>query len=155
MDTNFFLKNYNKMKSHKPLKSVSHNFGHSFISLMNYINDDYFLGHLLQQARKTKSNKLTVDILKNVAEPTELLTSEIKSSIEYWNKWFPTLVENSGSTMDFVSSATMTIEFNLQRRRPNVGNRDYLENPFVCEIVIIDDRGKAYKRKHEGWWPSA
>ena len=35
---------------------------------MNYINDDYFLGHLLKQARKTKCNRVTVDILKNIAE---------------------------------------------------------------------------------------
>jgi hypothetical protein len=140
------------MISHKPLKSVSHNFGHSFISLMNYINDDYFMGHLLKQARKTNKNKLTVDILKNVAEPTELLTNQIKSSIEHWNKWFPTLIKNSGSTMDFVKSATMTIEFDLLQSRPYLGNSKYLENPFICEIVIIDDRDKEYKRKHEGWW---
>ena len=140
------------MKSHKPLKSISHNFGHSFISLMNYINDDYFLGHLLKQARQTKLNKLTVDILQNVAEPKELLTSQIKTSIDNWNKWFPTLVVNSGSTMDFVSSATMTIEFDLTQTRPYANNNDYMENPFVCEIVIIDDRGKEYKRKQEGWW---
>ena len=140
------------MTSHKPLKSVSHNFGHSFISLMNYINDDYFLGHLLKQARKTNCNKLTVDILKNIAEPTELITIQIKSSIDYWNKWFPTLVENSGSTMDFVSSATMTIEFDLQQTRPYAGNTDNLESPFTCEIIIVDDRNKEYKHKHEGWW---
>lgn len=140
------------MTSHKPLKSVSHNFGHSFISLMNYINDDYFLGHLLKQARKTKRNRLTVDILKNIAEPNELLTDQIKSSIEHWNKWFPTLVENSGSTMDFVSSATMTIEFDLKQTRPHLGDKDYLESPFICEVVIIDDRGKEYKRKLEDWW---
>ncbi len=140
------------MTSHKPLKSVSHNFGHSFISLMNYINDDYLLGHLLKQARKTKCNKLTVDILKNLAEPTELLTDQIKSSIEHWNKWFLTLVESSGSTMDYVSSATMTIEFDLQQTRPNKSNSDYLESPFACEIIIIDDRNKEYKHKHEGWW---
>lgn len=140
------------MTSHKPLKSISHNFGHSFISLRNYINGDYFLGHLLKQARKTNCNKLTVDILKNIAEPTELITSQIKSSIDYWNHWFPKLVENSGSTMDFVSSAKMTIEFDLQQTRPYAGNTDYLESPFVCEIVIIDDRQKEYKRKHKGWW---
>jgi hypothetical protein len=69
------------MISHKPLKSISHNFGHSFISLMNYINNDYFLGHLLKQARKKKCNKLTVDILKNLAEPKELLTDQIKLNI--------------------------------------------------------------------------
>lgn len=140
------------MTSHKPLKSISHNFGHSFISLMNYINDDYFLGHLLKQARTTKRNRLTVDILKNIAEPNELLTDQIKSSIEHWNKWFPTLVESSGSTMEFVSSAIMTIEFDLEQTRPYLGDKDYLESPFVCEVVIIDDRGKEYKRKLEDWW---
>ena len=140
------------MTSHKPLKSVSHNFGHSFISLMNYINDDYLLGHLLKQARLTNINKLTVDILKNIAEPTELLNRQIKSSIEHWNIWFPTLVESSGSTMDFVSSAIMTIEFDLQQTRLYSGDAKYLESPFACEIVIIDDRGKEYKHRHEGWW---
>lgn len=140
------------MTSHKPLKSVSHNFGHSFISLMNYINDDYFMGHLLKKARKTKCNKLTVDILKNIAKPTALLTDQIKSSIEHWNKWFPTLVESSGSTMDFVSSAIMTIEFDLRQARPYLSNSDYLESPFTCEIIIVDDRNKEYKHKHEGWW---
>jgi hypothetical protein len=140
------------MISHKPLKSVSHNFGHSFISLMNYINDDYFLGHLLKQARKTQINRLEVDILNNTAEPKELLTNPIKSSIEHWNKWFPTLVESSGSTMEFVSSATMTIEFDLLTTRLHSTDEKFTENPFFCEIVIIDDRGKSYKHKHEGWW---
>jgi hypothetical protein len=140
------------MTSHKPLKSISHNFGHSFISFMNYINDDYFMGHLLKQARKTKCDKLTVDILNNLAEPAELLTDQIKSSIGYWTKWFPTLVESSGSTMDYVSAARMIIEFDLQQTRPHAQHSDYLESSFTCEIVIIDDRNKEYKHKHEGWW---
>ena len=119
---------------------------------MNYINDDYFLGHLLTQSRKTKCNKLTVDILRNIAEPTELLTEEIKSSIEKWNKWFPSLVESSGSTMNFVSSATMEIEFDLEQTLPYSTDGRILQSPFTCEITIIDDRGKLYKNKHEGWW---
>ena len=140
------------MTSHKPLKSVSHNFGHSFISLMNYVNDDYFLGHLLKQARKTTLNKLTIDVLQNSAKPTELLTEEIKTSIERWNKWFPSLIESSGSTMDFVSAAIMTVEFDLNQTRPYLNDNQFIESPFICEIVITDDRGKEYKHKHEGWW---
>ncbi|MBK6283766.1 MAG: hypothetical protein IPF54_14950 [Draconibacterium sp.] len=53
--------------------------------------------------------------------------------------------KNSGSTMDFVSGATMTIEFDLLKTRPYAGNNRYMENPFTCEIKIIDDRGKEYK----------
>ncbi|PSR54017.1 hypothetical protein AHMF7605_11035 [Adhaeribacter arboris] len=90
------------MARHKPLKSVSHNFGHSFISLMNYLNDDYFLGHLLKQVRITKLTRLEVDILNNKAKPEELLTKPIHDSVGYWNEWFPALVESSGSTMEFV-----------------------------------------------------
>ena len=140
------------MPSHKPLKSVAHNFSHSFISLMNFVNDDYFLDHLLKQAKKTNLNKLTIDILQNSAEPIGLLTNEIKASIESWNKWFPSLVENSGSAMEFVNSAIMTIQFDLQQTRPCGWNKNSSESPFVCEILIIDDRGKKYKRKHEEWW---
>jgi len=140
------------MPSHKPLKSISHNFGHSFISLMNYINDDYFLGHLLKQARRTNLNRLEIDILKKIATPLELLTPPISDSIGHWNKWFPTLVNGSGSTMDFISAATVTIEFDLQKSRPYLNDNRITENPFTCEVVITDDRGKEYKHKHEGWW---
>ena len=61
-------------------------------------------------------------------------------------------MENSGSTMDFVSSATKVIEFYLQQSRSYAGNKNYIESPFFCEISILDDRGKEYKCKHEGWW---
>lgn len=140
------------MPSHKSLKSISHNFGHSFISFMNYINDDYFLGHLLKQVRQTKLNRLEVDILNKTAKPEELLTKPIRDSIGYWNEWFPSLVESSGSTMEFIKAATMVIEFDLQKARPYENDNNFLENPFSCEIKIIDDRGKEYKHKHEGWW---
>jgi len=140
------------MTSHKPLKSISHNFGHSFISLMNYINDDYLLGHLLKQARLTNLSKLTIDILNSKAEPIELMTSPISSSVDRYIKWFPELVSSSGSTMNFVSSATMTIEFELNKTRPYSIHKNIFESPYTCEIVIIDDRGKEYKHKHSGWW---
>ena len=119
---------------------------------MNYVNDDYFLGHLQKQIRNTNECKLKIDILKNNAEPKILLTKEVKTSIENWTKWFPSLVEKGGSTMEFISSAIMTIEFDLEKSRPYLGNQDYMENPFICEIIIIDDRGKTYKQRQEGWW---
>lgn len=54
--------------------------------------------------------------------------------------------------MNFVSSATMTIEFDLQRTLPRSSDSEILQSPFSCEIIIVDDRGKEYKNKHEGWW---
>ena len=140
------------MPSHKSLKSVAHNILESYISLMNYFPYDYFLGHLLTQVRKTRINRLTIDILLNKAEPVELLTIAIRACIKNQNRWVPKLVKNAGSTIDFISSAIMIIEFDLQRSRPYANDNKITENYFVSEIVIIDDRGKKYVYKHEGWW---
>lgn len=140
------------MPSHKTLKSVSHNFGHSFVSYMNYMETDYFLGLLQSEMQKSNINRLEVDILKNESSPEELLTRKIQKSINAWNKSFPDLVTNSGSSMDFIESAKMTIEFDLNKTRLFPHDNQFTENPYVCEIMIIDDNGKEYKKEQTGWW---
>ena len=140
------------MPSHKVLKSVSHNFGHSFVSFMNYMETDYFLGLLQAEMQKNELNRLEVDILNNESQPKELLTRKIQNSINYWNKWFPELVESSKSSMKFVKSAKMVIEFDLTQSRLYSLNNKFTENPYICEITIIDDNGKEYKKEQKGWW---
>ena len=140
------------MKSHKPLKSIAHNFSHSFISLTNYIDDDYFLGHLLKQARLTKNCRLNIDLLRKTANPPQLLTKPVLTLIEHYIMRFPILVENSGSTMNYIRSAILIVDFDLGKTRPYSFNKDIFESPFTCEMTIIDDRGKEYKHKHVGWW---
>ena len=54
--------------------------------------------------------------------------------------------------MDFVSSAIMIIEFDLLTARLSIIYSKLIETPFTCEIRIIDERGKEYNSKHEGWW---
>ena len=140
------------MPSHKPLKSVVYSFGDSIISTMNFFDDDYFLGHLLTQARKTKMNRFEVDILNNDIKSKELLTQGIIDALERYVKFFTSLIERSGSKMEYVKSATLIIEFDLQNPRPHRGNSAYLENSFWCETRIVDDRGKEYSYRHKGYW---
>jgi hypothetical protein len=61
------------MARFKVLKSVAHNFGHSFTSLMNYAGDDYVMGHILRFARRSGCDTLTIDFVKREAGPPELL----------------------------------------------------------------------------------
>lgn len=140
------------MPSHKVLKSVSHNFGHSIVSLMNYLGNDYFLGVLQKEMRKTKLNRIEVDILNNKSIPKELLTKPILHTIDNYNKRFPELVESTGSSMEFVKSAKMTIEFDLTKSRISPIDNRFVENPYVCEINIVDDNGKNYKTEQKDWW---
>ncbi len=140
------------MPSHKTLKSITHNFAHSLISLMNYVYDDYFLGHVLKQMRTTNLNRLEIDILNKNAKPKELFTDSISQSIKNNVDWFPRLVKDGGSSMDYIHSANLYIEFDLDKSRPYHYDNSIIENPYICEIIIIDDREKEYKRKFEGWW---
>ena len=65
------------------LKSVSLNFRHSFVSLTNFIETDYFLEILLKKIRKTKLNRFEVDILNDKSYPKELFILKILKSTGY------------------------------------------------------------------------
>jgi len=46
----------------------------------------------------------------------------------------------------------LTVDFDLNQTRPHLNDNQIVESPFICVFEIIDDRGKVYKHKHEGWW---
>jgi len=140
------------MPSHKTLKSIAHNFGHSFTSLMNYHTDDYVLGHILKQARLTGYSKLSIDIKNKVAEPTDLVNEKISDSISRYLDWFPNFVKDSGASMDYISKATMCVTFDLSRTKPCGFDSKVLQNPYTCEVIIVDDREKEYKAVLTDWW---
>ncbi len=140
------------MPSHKVLKSIAHNFGDSFISMMNFRVTDYVLGHIQKQMQLTGKHKLTVDILHNTAEPSELLSPYIQGSISDHCAWFPRLVSSCNSSPEFIKSAVMTIRFDFTRTRPWHYDPSRTENPFECAVTIVDERGKAHKALLQGWW---
>lgn len=140
------------MAQYKTLKSVAHNFGHSFLSLMNYYKDDYTLGHIQKQMMLTGINKLEIDLLKNECTPKELLTEPIKKSIENYISWFPKLIKDSKSDVNLVNEAQLTIEFDLTKSRVCSFAPEYTENPYLCISRIVDNRGKEYKYEFNDWW---
>lgn len=140
------------MAKYKTLKSVSHNLGYSFISLMNYYKDDYVLGHIQKQMRLTGLNKMEIDFLANSAKPIELLTEPIQKSIDGYVNWLPRLVKDSKSDLELVKEAKLTIEFDLSKSRVCSFATEYIENPYVCVSTVIDNRGKEYRYEFKDWW---
>ena len=140
------------MARYKVLKGVAHNFGHSFISLENYFDTDYVMGYLLTAARQSGLEELRVDILNKKWEPKDLATRPIVDSLTHYCNWFPKLVEQSGTSMDVIAQAHMTIRFDLAKARPASALSKLMENPFVCEVTITDSRGKAYSARFADWW---
>ncbi len=140
------------MPSHKVLKSIAHNFGASFTSMMNYRDTDYMLGHIQKKMKETGIHELHIDISNIEIQPMNLKTETIWDSIIDYCKSFPDFVGRSRSSMDLIKSATMTIKFDLTISRPWHHDSKITENPYECIIQIIDDRGKEYKSILNDWW---
>jgi hypothetical protein len=140
------------MARYKTLKSVAHNIGSSFISTMNYYKDDYVLGHIQKQMRLSGLSKLEIDLLNNNSEPSTLITEAKQNSIESYVSWLPKLVNDSGSDINLVKEAKLTIEFDLAKSRICPFAPEYNENPYHCISKITDDRGKEYRYEFKDWW---
>lgn len=138
--------------SHKVLKSVVRSVADQFTSLMNYADDDYVMGHLLTAARSSGERTLSVDLLTGEAEPPALLVPPVSRSVVRHAKGFPELVHRSGSTVDFVKKAKMTIAFDTAVERPRCVGSDLVESPYECRVSIVDDRGKEFAVSLSGWW---
>ncbi len=151
------------MPSHKVLQGVAHNIGHSFTSFLNFSTDNYTLGHILKFARKTGIDELEIDLLGGTGKPVELLQEPISHIPDRYSKMFFSELRYQGSSVDFVNEAKLRLRYDLHKERlhvfpPNSGvdtnnekNRR-TESPYRCEVEIIDDRGKQYKKVFEGWW---
>ncbi len=140
------------MASHKKLQSVSRSVADSFTSLMNYVGDDYVMGHLLKAARSSGASRLDVDLLSGVATPKSLLVWPVVASIESYCVDFPGLVERNGSDVSFVRTAVLSVEFDISISRPYSKVPHLTESPYKCVVTIEDDRGKTFRSELKGWW---
>jgi hypothetical protein len=137
---------------YKVLRSVAHNIGHSFTSLMNYRGDDYVMGHLLRLARLTGCDTLTIDFVAGDATPVELLQEPISEIPAQYTRFFWDLVERHGSDRTYVKAATLTLHYDIHIQRPLYRNPKIFESPYTCDVCITDNGGTAYVAHFEAWW---
>jgi hypothetical protein len=140
------------MSRYKVLKSVAHNIGHSFTSLMNYSGDDYVMGHILRLARKTGCDTFKIDFVSGEGGPPALLVDPISEIPERYTRFFWDLVSRQGSDRSLVKSATLTLHYDLTLQRPLFRDPDVIESPYVCEVLVTDCRGKDYVAQFKAWW---
>jgi len=69
------------MAKYKVLKSVAHNLGHSYLSLMNYVDGDYIVEHLFRQARETGETRVEIDVLAGTIAPAVFQTPVLAESV--------------------------------------------------------------------------
>jgi hypothetical protein len=113
---------------YKNINSAIHNFGHSFSSYENYVDEDFVIDELRNIHRK--GYDISVNWLTREFEPSELLSGRIRKSIGYWAD---SLNEHL-TKHNIEPSALKSIEFKWPARA-------------VHYIVAMDDRGIEHKKE--------
>lgn len=111
---------------YKHIHSAIHNFGHSFTSLMNYVDDDYVMDEL--EKIHATGNDIEVDWLTGTFSPEGMTTQRIQKSIGYWRDG---LKEHMMSqNVDLNAITELKFRWPVRQRK---------------HMLASDDRGKEYK----------
>ena len=111
---------------YKNINSAIHNFGHSFVSDMNYVDDDFIINELNKIHKK--GLEITIDWLTGSFEPKSESSDRLKKSIGYWKNG----LEKHLNQQNVDLSVLKKLEYSWP-----INSNHYME--------AEDDRGKSYK----------
>lgn len=115
---------------YKVLKSVAHNFSHSFVSSMNYVDDGHVIDDLIRIARNANGERISIFWIPD-SKVQKWLPERVLKSIENYKARLPSFVKNSGADPEVVREFQTDIFL-----RPN--------KRIAVEARLLDDRGKEY-----------
>jgi len=115
-----------KEMKYKNIHSAIHNLGHSFLSLMNYVDGQYIIDELFDI--RSRGFDIEIDWLNNTFIPGEELTSRIRKSMAHYSENLTGNMESQQVDMNCIKA--------LELHWPAKG-RKYM--------WAKDDRGKEYK----------
>lgn len=115
---------------YKILKSIAHNFSHSFVSYMNYFDDGHVVDDLLQLARKANGERISIQWIPDSSND-RAFPPRVKKSIAHYKEWLPKQVQNSGASIQAIREFRTDIFL-----KPN--------EQVAVEAYLVDDRGKKH-----------
>ena len=98
---------------YKNLKSIAHNLGHAFFSLMNYTGADYVIERLYKRAKDTGISLIKIDFLNQIIEPSEFKIVGVIHSLKNYRESFPRHVESQNCSMTQIKEVNIFINFDL------------------------------------------
>ena len=109
---------------------MSHNFTHSFVSLMNYVNGGYVIDDLKNMARKAKGETIAIDWLSEEGDYLPFFTDRVIESISNSKEYLPKHMAKHQVSIEMVSEMRTDIY---------IKNNKILVNAYLKDI-----HGKEY-----------
>jgi hypothetical protein len=116
---------------YKNIDSMLHNFGHSFVSLMNYVDEEYIVDVLPRVAVNAPGFELDFNFTKRSISPQLDYPSNLIKSMNYWSDRLQGHIESHNVDPQKIS------DVHLRYRLLKIGS----------EVIVeaMDDRGMPHK----------
>ncbi len=118
---------------YKILKSIAHNFSHSFVSYTNYFDNGHVIDDLLKLVRKVNGQRISIQWIPET--PLEgHWPPRVLKSIAHYRAWLPEHIHNSGASIEAIQEFRTDIFLKLNKQ-------------VAAEAHLVDDRGKEHISK--------
>lgn len=115
---------------YKAIPSMLHNFGHSFMSLMNYVDGEYAVDLLQQALTGLPTYRLEIHFPSRKIDPPAEYPEKLRTSVGYWADSLPKHMANHGVTSEVVPEVVLVVFGDVRGMH--------------CRVQATDDRGKTY-----------
>ncbi len=116
---------------YKNIKSAAHNFSQSFVSGMNYVDDDLIINDLKKCAARKSGFNVSVQWLPEAKVSRLSLTPRIRKSIKYYKTWLPKHLQSHGVVVSMIKELRTDIHLFKGRH-------------LVIQSYARDSRGREY-----------
>lgn len=116
---------------YKRIESAIHNLAHSFMSLMNYVDDQYVIDMLPKLVRETPGHEIRVSLLDGTIQPKRDYNPTFLKSIGYFRNRARSHLESENVDPETVCSFDFVIYFDA-------------DGP-ICVAEATDDRGVLHR----------
>ena len=137
---------------YKAIRSAAHNFGASFVSTLNYVDDDHTMSRLARLAASTGDTEFSVGLLTGAAGPQSLATSAVQKAVRGYVVDFPRMLATKRVEGTRLVEATMVIRFPLKGTVAGQGGTPPWTVPFECVVTVVDDRGRTHEGRVKDMW---
>ncbi|MBU8977789.1 hypothetical protein JI752_016705 [Lysobacter sp. MMG2] len=116
---------------YKLIKSMAHNWTHSFMSGMNYVDGDYVFEDMYQLARGRRGEKITVSWIPERTDELFVLTPRIRESLKHYRKSLPTHMRQHNVDVGAISEMRTEVYVAEDHR-------------IYVRSYVLDNRGKEH-----------
>jgi len=125
----------------KNLKSIIHNFAHSFQAFDFRISQYPLLIQLCWLYKKHGANWVEVDILKNSIQPDVAVNREIKQRIQDYSDWLPELCLSQNADPKIIKELKIRVTIDFDSATVFKSSRNERVLQVKTDYLCIDDLG--------------